>query len=82
MVKASNKNKAKASKGGGGGPKTAKGGDARLKIIARNRGKVSLPTEHQCLSSTTGLVPHLSQKLVLAYLLVNQNNESTYVSHF
>lgn len=40
MVKASNKNKAKASKGGGGGPKTAKGGDARLKIIARNRGKV------------------------------------------
>ena len=41
MVKASNKNKAKASKGGGGGPKAAKGGDARLKIIARNRGKVS-----------------------------------------
>jgi len=40
MVKASNKNKAKASKGGGGGPKAAKGGDARLKIIARNRGKV------------------------------------------
>jgi len=40
MAKASNKNRAKASKKGGGGPKATKGGDARLKIIARNRGKV------------------------------------------
>jgi len=40
MAKANNKNRAKASKKGGGGPKATKGGDARLKIIARNRGKV------------------------------------------
>lgn len=45
MAKASNKNRAKAGKGGGGGPKATKGGDARLKIIAKNRGKVSWPKE-------------------------------------